>query len=199
MKLVLVFLAAVHVGLISVAYAPDVNTCTALASTQSKPQPQDAATALHRASYADTFNVATALEVIALVLLPFFPSERLLPSLLLVDVIAIRARHLGWGSCSPNDTRCCSALNCFNFDNCQQPPFIEATTNWNDRRNYCPMPHFYVKDSKAKSACKYLSNTPDMASCYRYGCSKTHTPFQYWIQRSTVLSLVLISVIGLFI
>lgn len=198
MKRELLFIvSALHVSLIAVVHVQDVGVCGALAAGSSKPHPQDVRTALQRAGNADTFNLAAITEVMVILAMPLLPSWRVLPTVLLVDAVAVRARHLGWGGCTPGDTRCCAELQCYSFDNCKQPPYIGGSTNWNDRNNFCPMPHFYVKDSRAKVACRTLANTPDMASCYRYGCSSVHTPSQYWIQRCLLLSLIVVAILGL--
>ena len=194
---VLPYCIALHLSLLMVVYAPNIGVCQDPTALDAKTAPNDVWTALQRAKGADTFHVAAIAEVALMSSILAGSCTRWLPSLLLVDAIVIRARHLGVGSCTPNDPSCCSALQCHQFPACTYPPFLNTTTNWHDRRNYCPLPLFYYENEKARLACSTLENTPDMSLCYQYGCSKKHTPFQHYMQRAILLSLLAVTFIAL--
>ena len=177
-------LIGVYLCTLAVIYVKDVGACEDPGASSAAPLRSDVATAIERGKHAVTFDVASTAEVAAMVLLLVAGKRsRALATILLVDAIAVRARHIGVVSCTPHDTQCCSALGCYEFTACTSPPFLGAQTNWKNRLNYCPLPYFYYKDSTARLSCTSLSNTPDMASCYRYGCSSTYMPFLHYIHR----------------
>lgn len=190
-------LIGVYLCMLAVIYIQDIGVCENPTGTSVKPLPADVATSIERSNLATTFNVASVVEVSGMVLLLAGVQHRALANALLIDAIAVRARHLGVGSCTPYDTQCCSALGCYEFTSCTSPPFLSVQTNWNNRLNYCPLPYFYYKDSTARLSCTSLSNTPDMASCYRYGCSSMHTPFLHYVQRIALGVLVSIAVMSM--
>ena len=184
---------SVYLFLLATTYIYDFDACAETTSTSLKPRQADVLTAIERGKLAASFDVSAMLETFILLYLLFVKQSRIMSTALLVLTLAVRARHVGIGACTPNDTTCCSALNCFEFPACTTPPFLSTQTDWNLRLNYCPMPYFYYKDAKARLSCTTLANTPDMASCYRYGCSSTHTPRTYYSNRVGVGVLLIIS------
>lgn len=174
-----------------------IGTCEALSQTDAKPSNSDVMVAFSRQHKSTAFDGAAFFEFVSMSCLLGGVQLPVLPIALLVDAIAVRGRHIGFGSCTPFDNECCDALHCFEFPACTSPPFLASITDWNNRLNYCPLPYFYYKDARAKFACGTLSNTPDMASCYRYGCSRKHTPYQYFMVRVMFVLLVVISLLYL--
>lgn len=190
-------LTIVYLVLLLHALIDRIGTCDQLSKTDAKPSHSDVMLSFSRQKKSLSFDSATFVEFVCMSCLLGGVQMPVLPMILLVDAIAVRGRHIGFGSCTPFDNECCDALHCFKFESCTSPPFLASTTNWNNRLNYCPLPYFYYKDASAKFACGTLDNTPDMASCYRYGCSRKHTPYQYYMVRIMFVLLVLISLLYL--
>ena len=176
-------LIGVYLFLLFFSHVYEIDACDDVVANPVKPRQADVMTAIERGKLAASFDISSVCESIILLLFLLGVESRVLCTVLLVFAIAVRARHVGVGQCTPNDTACCSALECYKFPACTAPPFLSTQTDWNLRANYCPMPYFYYKDTNARLACTTLANTPDMASCYRYGCSEQHTPYTYYSNR----------------
>ena len=175
-------------------FIESVTTCNDdLTANDAKPTQSDVLVALQRSKTSVSFDRASFLEVVVMSCLLSNVQSPAFGFVLINDLIAVRARHVGFGACTPNDRACCAELQCYDFPSCTTPPFLSSTTDWNNRQNYCPMPYFYIKDASARLACGSLANTPDMASCYRYGCSRKHVPYQYYMNR---VMLVILCIIG---
>ena len=174
-------------------FMESIGSCDNLSKTNAKPSQNDVLVSLQRLKLSSVFNRASVVEVIVMSFVLSGSQSFLWGFVLLNDAIAVRARHIGFVACTPNDKSCCEELECHKFPSCTSPPFLSSTTNWNNRLNYCPMPYFYYNDASAQSACGSLANTPDMASCYRYGCSRQHTPYQHYVVRVMLVLLCVIS------
>lgn len=141
---------------------------------------------------------------------------QLLPGLLLVTTLVVRLRHIGPLGCSSGDAQCCANLGCPDKDftielaGCMSQ-FTGASygylpIEWS-RTSFCSIPCWY-SDSASYSPdpdmlqcknvvgnvqknCGGLYGTPDVASCYRYGCSVNASPIPYYGVRMLTANVIL--------
>ena len=128
-------------------------------------------------------------------------ASRWLPLCIIVINMCFRARYV---YSTPYDSKACGALNCpttpisYSLDNCKiangEYSFIKI--NWGNRRNWCPMPEWYRTNPYAATHCAGLKNTPDAASCYRYGCN-TQTGMRYYTVRILIWNAFLFAIVAL--
>lgn len=204
-----------HAFLLLWYYVPEIGACDDL------PLPRlqgtsDITVALDRQGRSYTFSLASVLEIAVMVLIVYCTrhepkklsltgTARWLPMVLIVDALVLRARHIGLGACAPHDPVCCSNLNCPDTAFTTVLPGCQSATGgvetwlpvkWGDRTSYCPLPPWYV-NSNALELCRGLVGTPDVASCYRYGCSSVATPVPYYSVRLITGSVILFALLAL--
>ena len=209
MKGLCLVLIAMHIGLLIQSYATEAGAC---AHTYKRVLNTDLGAlevARQRDRNADTFALAAIIESAGMLMIAAGASSRLIPSILVVDALALRARHVGLGGCTPYDPKCCTELSCVTTNyttsmaNCREKTIGKAgisstiKVNWQQRTNYCALPAFYTKDSLAETLCGNLANTPDVASCYRYGCSSENVPRQYYSTRIITINVLVIAVLAM--
>lgn len=147
---------------------------------------------------------------------------RYLPLILVVSTLAIRLRHIGLFGCVDGDPYCCGNLQCpdsmytANLPGCsmqsdkQDQGFVAIS--WAYRNSFCPLPGWYGLpsnynvnlDIQSRNVqtyvarwCGGLYGTPDVASCYRYGCSSKATPIPYYGIRMVVANVILFVLLSL--
>jgi len=205
----LLVLIAMHIGLLIQSYAPEAGACGHTYKHVLNTDLNALEVARQRDRNADTFAFAAVIESVGMLMMLAGSQSRIVPSVLVIDALALRARHIGMGGCTPYDTRCCTELSCATTNyttslaNCREksvgPAGISSTIkiDWQQRTNYCALPAFYTKDSLAEILCGNLENTPDVASCYRYGCSSENVPRQYYSTRIITANVLLIAILAL--
>ncbi len=204
-----------HAFLLMWYYVPEIGVCDDL------PLPRlqgtsDVTVALDRQGRSYTFNLASVLEIVTMVMILFFArsapkklslagAARWLPMVLIIDALVLRGRHIGLGACAPHDSACCDNLNCpdtaftTTLAGCASATSGMETwlpIKWGDRTSYCPLAPWYV-NSNALELCRGLAGTPDVASCYRYGCSSVATPVMYYSVRIITFNVVVFALLSL--
>ena len=198
----------VHLALLLWISVPEVTACSGM-DLPSFSNIGDVATARDRASRGAYFYLAPFIDVLAMayIVSRSDPSpgrhdlrgyHRLVPGVMLVSTIAFRARYM---YCTPNDPECCGSLQCptteysLDLPGCPSTPGRDFPIDWNDRMSWCAMPSWY-KDTEAARECGGLSVLPDVASCYRYGCSAL-VPVQYNGTRMIMWSSIVFAILAL--
>lgn len=148
-------------------------------------------------------------------------SFKLLPFLLLVSTLVVRLRHMGPLGCSTGDEHCCGNLGCPDspFTNELSGCMSAYTENtygylpieWS-RTSFCTIPCWYSGLSSqthpndlqcknvagnVRSNCGGLYGTPDVASCYRYGCSVKASPIPYYGVRLLTANVIVFACLAL--
>jgi len=145
---------------------------------------------------------------------------RLLPLVLVVSTLVVRMRHIGTMGCAEGDTQCCANLGCPDELYTSRLPGCRASENqgdmgfvaisWSFRNSFCPVPGWYsVAPNRTYTTmqrnvagnvlynCGGLYGTPDVASCYRYGCSSVATPIPYYGVHMITFSVILFVAVSL--
>lgn len=145
---------------------------------------------------------------------------KLLPFLLMTSTLVVRLRHMGLLGCSDGDLHCCANMGCPNQDMTHSLPGCGINFNsekygslpikWS-RTSFCPIPCWYSAAAAAtpgdeqnckdlsgdiRSNCYGLYGTPDVASCYRYGCSLAASPIPYYGVRLLLANVILFVCLG---
>ena len=127
-------------------------------------------------------------------------SARWVPVFIIVLNMSCRARYV---YSTPYDSKACNALGCpdthtsYSFPQCVLGDGKSAyVVKWGMRKNWCPVPDFYQKNPYLVAACGGLKNTPDVASCYRYGCT-SQTGIRYNIVRVLIWNAFLFATVVL--
>lgn len=203
-RALLPMMACAHVVLLLWVHVPEITACSDM-QLPTVSRISDLVVARNRASNGVWFYAASFVDVVSMayVLLVSSPSagrhdvrgySRWVPAAMLVSTIAFRARYM---FCTPNDPECCESLQCPTTDFTVALPGCSASTfavDWHSRQSWCPIPSWYT--SHAAEVCNGLGNTPDVASCYRYGCSAL-APLQYNGTRLIMWSSILFAVLSL--
>lgn len=141
--------------------------------------------------------------------------HRALPFFLLLSTFVVRLRHTGILGCAADDPECCSNLNCPSANFTTTLPGCASSYYHDDgnfgmipiqwaRKSFCPVPCWYSNSSLmnptnvnckdrsgvVQARCGGLAGTPDVASCYRYGCSREATPIPYYGVRLITANVV---------
>lgn len=131
-------------------------------------------------------------------------SFKVLPFLLMISTLVVRLRHMGPLGCAKDDKHCCGNLGCPDSDftmelsGCMsaytESKYGYLPIEWS-RTSFCTIPCWYSELSaqtnpdnlqcknvagNVRDNCGGLYGTPDVASCYRYGCSVKASPIPYY-------------------
>ena len=205
-RAILPILACSHLALLLWLSLPDINAC----SSQALPagiHPRDIETAAERSKNGALFYLASFLDVIGIVYIILNSRKcasrhdlqghhRWVPVLSIMSMIAFRSRYL---YCASTDAECCANLKCpettyaADFEGCSD--LARNAIIWSERENWCPVPKWYDQ-SGIVEICGGLHKLPDVASCYRYGCS-TQAPVRYYGNRVIMWSSVLFALLSL--
>lgn len=190
-RLMVRMLPFAHVMLLAWLLVPEFTACSDMRLPVIH-RGSDLETARFRASRGSYFYAAAGIDLFCMIVIVCVSSKRSgahdlrgamrwVPALMVASNIAFRARYT---FCAPNDTECCDGLQCpissysTDFAGCaSNQEFDSFYIDWRDRSNWCAIPKWY-QTSNAATLCNGLQNTPDVASCYRYGCS-TLSPERY--------------------
>jgi len=185
-RALLPMLACAHLSLLLWTIVPELTVCSGMALPAASVV-TDVTIARERAARGSYFNAAALVELLGMAAVVFGSSKRSmrhdlagksrwLPALMIVTNMSCRARFV---YSTPHDAESCRALNCPTTPYSAQLPGCQAASgvdafyiDWNDRENWCPMPRWYREQPYAAMLCGGLVGTPDVASCYRYGCSE---------------------------
>jgi len=208
-RMLLRMLPCAYVSMLIWLYVPELTTCgdmslpTASVST-------DLRVARERAARGSYYHAAAIVDVFSMMTIILASSKRAgyhdlrgysrwVPVLMLSSGIAFRARYT---HCVPNDPECCDGLGCpttsYSVDlaGCAaQGPVDSFYIDWHDRNNWCALPRWY-QTTNAASLCGGLQNTPDVSSCYRYGCSAL-APTRYYGARMLIWCSTLFAIMAL--
>lgn len=208
-RMLLRMLPFAHISLLLWLYVPEITTCSDMELPTASVS-NDLQVARERAARGSYFYAAAIVDVFSMIAIVLSSSVRAgyhdlrgygrwIPVLMLASGIAFRARYT---HCVPNDPECCDGLGCpttsfsTDFAGCSsQGPFDAFYIDWHDRNNWCALPLWY-QTTNAASLCGGLQNTPDVASCYRYGCSAL-APARYNGVRMVIWSSTLFAVLAL--
>ena len=148
-------------------------------------------------------------------------SFKLLPFLLMISTLVVRLRHMGPLGCAKGDAHCCGNLGCPDRDFTMELSGCMSTYTGNSygylpiewgRTSFCTIPCWYSgisaqthpNDLQCKNAagnvqsnCGGLYGTPDVASCYRYGCSVKASPIPYYGVRLLTANVIVFACLGL--
>ena len=203
-RALLPMMACAHVILLLWVHVPEITACSDMHLPTASRIP-DVVVARDRASRGVYFYAASFIDVISMAYLTLVSSpsagrhdvrgySRWVPAIMLASTISCRARYM---FCTPHDPECCESQQCQPTAFAVALPGCAANTfavDWHDRQSWCPMPGWY--SSHAAEVCSGLGNTPDVASCYRYGCSAL-APLQYNGTRMIMWSSILFSLLSL--
>lgn len=197
-----------HLALLLWLSVPEITACSGM-ELPVKANPTDLVTARDRVSRGTYFYLASFIDVFAMVYIVSRSERvpgrhdlrgysRLVPGVMLASTVVFRARYK---YCTPNDPECCGSLNCpttsssLGLSGCPDTPGRDFPINWNDRKSWCAMPSWY-KDTDAATVCGGLAVLPDVASCYRYGCSSL-VPVQYYGTHMIMWSSIVFAILAL--
>lgn len=213
-------LLQLHVGLLIYRYLPDRTACADEKWQSFSPESEanDYRTVLERIAEASLYEMVSAMETVVMLCIILWGTVRasrdnlasylpdvglLLPGLLMVSALSIRARHTGIFGCATGDTECCGNMYCSDtignsVPGCgithKEDGSDGATVkNWSDRLAYCPMPNWYLPDNCGDS----LRGVPDLITCYQYGCSVDNTPIPYYSGRLEFATVVLFGIVAI--
>jgi len=216
-------LVLLHVGLLVYRYVPDRTACLderwPTGSIITGAQSRDDRTVLDRVAESSLYELVSAMETVVMLCVILWGTIRaaqgvgarsylpdvglLLPGLLLVSALSIRARHTGIFGCASGDPECCGNMYCSdtpgnNVPGCGTTHNLDRSdvvtvADWDNRLAYCPVPSWYVPDHCSDS----LRGSPDLATCYQYGCSVEHTPIQYFSGRLEFATVVLFGIVAI--
>lgn len=210
-RVALRILAVTHVCLLIWTYGVEYDTCRDV-SLPNLAAPSDFEASEKRAAMGKNFHSAAFFDVFCIILIFTTSSKkkgnhdmrgiaRWIPAWMIAYSIAFRARHT-YGDSS--DKESCSSLNCpttvfsVNLTGCKTfQGFDTFFIDWQVRSNWCAIPTWYNNDNNVLDVCPGgLINTPDVASCYRYGCE--HTPqHRYIAVRMILWSAVALAILAL--
>ena len=209
-RALLPMLACAHLSLLLWTIVPELTVCSGMALPAASVV-TDVTIARERAARGSYFNAAALVELLGMAAVVFGSSKRSmrhdlagksrwLPALMIVTNMSCRARFV---YSTPHDAESCRALNCPTTPYSAQLPGCQAASgvdafyiDWNDRENWCPMPRWYREQPYAAALCGGLVATPDVASCYRYGCSAM-TSGRYNSVKVLIWSSLLFSILAL--
>lgn len=200
---ILYLLLQLHVGLFLYRVIPDRGACDNSTFTQ-PPSLADQNTVLFRAaqsSYAIYFVFETIVMICILCIIwpdaSLSRPAQILPALLVISALSVRARHSGIFGCAAGDTNCCSNMFCSIENHLFVPGCTsDATTasiEWTRRDTYCHEPRWYI-DNYCPDG---FGATPDLTKCYEYGCSAKNTPYTYYGSRVEFAVVALFGIVGI--
>ena len=203
-RALLPIMACAHVILSLWVYVPEITACADM-HLPTVSRLNDLIEAQDRASKGVYFYAALCIDIVCMVYITLVSSpsagrhdirgySRWVPAIMLVSTISFRARYM---YCTPHDPECCESLQCPTTAFAMSMPGCTANTfpvDWHDRQSWCAMPSWYT--SHAAKVCGGLASTPDVASCYRYGCSPL-VPVQYNGTRVIMWSSILFALLSL--
>lgn len=199
-RVLLRILAVTHIFLLIWTYGVEYDTCRNVSLPTLVP-PSDYETSEERKTMGKNFHAAALFDVFCILFILIVSNKtqgkhdirgfaRWVPAWMIAYNIAFRARHT-YGDSS--DKQSCSSLNCpttafsFNLTGCKTFKGLNTFfIDWQVRSNWCAIPTWYSDENDVTRVCPGgLINTPDVASCYRYGCE--HTPQHRYIAVRMIL------------
>lgn len=197
-RLLIRILSGAHLSIVVWLYGTEYGSCSNMELPRlSQPGDLDAARLFQ--SNGTLFHAATFLDIVCITcILLLSKRERgshdltgirsWVPMLMISYGIAFRARYTE-GLLS--DSQSCASLACpttsysVTLSGCPGDTgergdggeFDSFYIDWNARDSWCPIPRWY--DVNAAQLCNGLTNIPDVASCYRYGCTYELTQYRY--------------------
>lgn len=202
-------LPVMHAALCVWLYVPEFGTCENM-NLPYEMVSNDLTIARTRAKEGTYFHAATAIDLLSMMLIvaafrvhgarhDLYGLARWLPVVMLVSNLAFRVRYTFGTS---EDRESCGGLKCpvsrysMDMEGCYNSDLLYTfEVDWRDRDNWCALPRWYQL-TNAASVCRGLENTPDVASCYRYGCTKS-VPHRYVGVRMIIMSSFLFAIAAL--
>lgn len=202
-------LPVMHAVLCVWLYVPEFTTCKNM-NLPYEIVANDLDVARARAKRGSYFHGATVIDLFGMILIVVASQKRVarhdltglarwLPVCMMSSNIAFRARYtFGWA----DDPESCDGLQCptsrysLDMSGCYNADSLYTfEVDWRNRDNWCALPHWY-QTTNAASVCRGLENTPDVSSCYRYGCTKS-VPHRYVAVRMVIMSSFLFALVCL--
>lgn len=209
-RAVLPILAAAHLSILLWVNMPEMYSCANI-SLPAVAVLTDVTVSRDRAARGVYFHAASIVELVLMAYIvvrsrrvvkrhDLDGGDRWVSVLLIVVNMVARARYV---YSTPLDMESCDSLMCpttpysSQLNGCQGADGVDSFyIDWNDRDNWCPTPKWYRDQPYAATMCGGLANIPDIAACYRYGCTPL-VPARYNAIRVLIWSSFLFALVAL--